>query len=183
MKTHGNGNTDTLTMLEDITARLAAFTPETYIRPDRAADPRDQVIGVCTPHMMAIYSLGASIANTIEPLVQEHNRLATELTSMLESSGSLTAMVDAVDNDDVRTKTARMKALLAQTQPQERIAKLIDALLAAEIGKHFPDAVSKKIAIDDEWRIVYVSRRDEIADMFAAAGLGNHRRRHARLDA
>ena len=169
MMTQGNGY-GKLTVLDEITSRLAQMTTASYVPPTREPKRSDKVVGVCSSHIMALYTLGNEIVESTRPAAEEINAIQRELQEkIINVVDDIPSLFEAL-TDDLRVKAKRQKELEASVKPANRMVDLMNKLLGAEIERQFPETLDTKAVIDSNWQVVVPANDSdplsELAAMF-----------------
>lgn len=180
-------------VLQTILDRLAALTPEQYIKPTIPAEDNLHSVGQMTDHMQRVFTLYGEEVNAVNVLRIELRELDMKIMAATQSTGNPMRMLRnlvsgglSADVVDRRTKLAGEAVLLDMS------LKMLSKLFWLEIRTHFGDLDEHNlIRVYDDWSVGWEDETDSlISELIIDLGGGqvpagfaellrNRRRQHA----
>lgn len=157
--TAGNGKI-VFVGLDAIMMRLAEIGPKDYFVPGENPEPHNNVVGTATDAIKKMATLRHRISKEIQKLSREQDVLSNDIGAVIETEGSLSAILESVKNDDAFiAKVKRHEELALLAAEPEMLAEVVDKLLWVEIRKTFPQLAGKPaIGFDSQWNVYWTDK-------------------------
>lgn len=161
--TEGNGKTE-LNAMEELLAAAALIQAAEYVCDNQPPSAHNRVIGDGTQILKQLCTLRSRIRKDAEPDMHERKGIEHELQTAMGSIFDIAGHIEYLDLPAVRAKITRLKELSTSAARTQVRLTLIDAMIAAETTRLFPEVVGKPFSFDNMWRVFVRDAVPELAE-------------------
>lgn len=155
---HTETEAPSLGVLAEITARLAAITPEQFIVPEFARSGDAVFVCMASDDIKRIFTLRSTLTDEMDQLVQDG--LTASLDALLEvSARNLHEIFKEMQTPGSRTldMTQKMLNRRCAMQKQKRLCEIVDNLLWLEIRRQHADLKDRsQVGIFSDWGLYWL---------------------------
>lgn len=165
--TKGNGSESTsLGVLTEITALLAAITPEQFTAPPAGQEDGDHVVAMATDDVKRLFTLRDRLIGKCNEFTKITRPLSEGLMMGIFINGQHKASVELnTPGSPMYEAEAKLKRALVELQSVNSFLQIVDGIFWLEVRRQHPDLEDKgTIGIRSDWSLVWMDEENEEDD-------------------
>lgn len=161
----GNGSTSApLGVLAEITALLAAITPEQFVAPSMGCEEGDHVVATATDDIKRLFTLRSRLIDELRGLKKSVTQVSNIAMEEILTKGTLRAEKDLeTPGTSLFEAKAKTEKIAAELQRVDNLREIIDAVFWREVRNQHSDLVNKSIGIRSDWSLTWAEKDDDDA--------------------
>lgn len=149
-----------VSVLAEISARLAASTPEQFIVPDVARPKEASFVCMASDDIKRLFTLRSNLVNEMDNLIKSDLRASLDALTEISTRNLHDEMVDGLKTLGSRALELKKELFGRRCAMQriDRLCEIVDSVMWLEIRRQHPDLLDRPtIGIFSDWSLCWFS--------------------------